>query len=246
MAVHGFIEFNFENAPQGDRTLVHAVHDGDVNEMIPDLITLPVFLAFQIKNGTSREEDIPEFMKPLKERTYLYSMYSKKYATPSYKKMFDLWTCSFPLYDTRVSLPSYLISKRPDRYVVVNEPFKLYSEGNVVEEADIKMSFTCDKPNDVTISFDCNEDNLKRHLELIKQVNKYVKEKNAKIKILEKGKKIVMNIDKMVVAILFHQLFKNEKDQAITKEVVTHKSKNSKISQFFSNFFDFITNAILR
>ena len=49
MATHGFISVKFVNEPIENRTLIHAVHDGYIENMMDDIITLPFYIALTFK-----------------------------------------------------------------------------------------------------------------------------------------------------------------------------------------------------
>ena len=202
MSTHGFIEVNYENKPKEDRTLIHAVHDGYLSDMVGDILTLPFYIFYDLKKDKIINYDIPEFLKNdnRNKRKYIYECFEKE-KNKSYEELVHLWGVMIPLDDTRFTFPSYLIAKRPDKYQICKEPFVLYS--HPVEEADIKIDFIDSRLNTAKINIKCDDDERGEYLDLIIDINKYISEKNAKIKIL-KDNTIIMNIDKMVVDLFYN------------------------------------------
>jgi hypothetical protein len=206
MATHGFIEFKFEEETRQDRTLVHAVHDGYFDDMLEDILTIAFYIAYDLKKESIIQEEVPQFLKSdnRNKRRYLYEMYSDDNAK-SFEQLGRRWESSIPLDDTRITLPSYLIAKRPDKYQIEKEPFNLY--GGVVDKADIVVNFVNRRLNTLKITFnhEFDEDDEKYYLELINQINNYLTEDKAKIKVLNDGNLIIMNVDLMIVDLFYHK-----------------------------------------
>lgn len=211
MATHGFIDLRTNGEEVKDRTLIHACHDGYVSNMIEDLITLPYYMAHNLKKETYLDESIvPDFLKGsnYNHRHYIYKMFGEG-EFKSYEQLLSRWSSTIPLDDTRYSIASYLIGLRPDMYEIAAEPFILY--GHAVTDADINIVFDDNRLNSAIIKLDYQlEDGHNweemEHVVLIKNINELLlTEEDAKIKVLNEGKTIIINFDKFIVDLFYHK-----------------------------------------
>ncbi len=206
MATHGFIEFKFEEETKQDRTLLHVVHDGYFDDMLEDILTIAFYITYDLKKDFIIQEEVPEFLKSdnRNKRRYLYEMYSDG-KSKNFEELRRRWETTIPLDDTRVTLPSYLIAKRPDKYQIEKEPFMLY--GGEIDKADIVVNFVNSRLNTLKITFNhkFDEDEERYYLDLINQINNYLTEDVAKIKVINDGNLIIMNVDYMIVDLFYNK-----------------------------------------
>jgi hypothetical protein len=190
MATHGYIRVEKEN---NETSIIHAFHDGYVDNMLKDLLELPTFIY--------------KFLNTSEKNSYVLEMFRRD-KEDRVKRGFDsiraLWSSTIPLKSIDETFESWLIASDPMMYIHSDED---------VKEGDINIKFSDGRLPSCVISAQYANEEECDFDDIVEKVNKsiYLEENKIKklpVKELKNGVMFSyhMNINLIVLDLIWQEI----------------------------------------
>jgi len=188
MATHGYIKVEKEGK---DSVIIHAFHDGYTDNMLRDILEVPMFIV--------------KFLKTSEKNSYVLNMFNRdkeETVKGGFDRLRRLWDSIIPLKSIDDTFSSWLIASDPMMYIHCDEDIK---------KGDINMKFTDKRlaSCDISLNREYDDDVEAEYDDYVSIINKTIYLEDNKIKKIksESGEfKYHMNINFIVLDYLWQEM----------------------------------------